>query len=353
MRRIVIFEFNDFHTGIFPIYHQYLPALLNDKHLKLTFFTVPHAVKELQETGINVQPITSGLFHYILKKLHLMPLYLKWKTQKIIKCYKPDVVIFNSIEPYCNFELFRQVLSKKHINIAILHNPELFEKEDKPANCLYFVLSDIIYKKYLNSVDGYMLPFMASQHILSKQYALEKERLIMVGIQGHVDFYRRDYLFLIEISKEFKKRRINRCVFNIIGCLHKEQLEAVVKEENLSMYFIFHSHLIDQQFSEEINRCDYIMPLLGKEHQKYYKDKATTSLFFSAAYNKPMILTEENARAWCLPENVAITYTDLNSALDVFVNISVDMALADEYKSYIDHKIEENLAVLSQFKQHV
>ena len=164
----------------------------------------------------------------------------------------------------------------------------------------------------------------------------------MIGIQGQVDFKRRDYNLVVEVSEKLKEGGIKNIKFNIIGTHNRETLRDIVSEKGLQSYFVFHESLDDRQFFEEVAKCDYLMPLLGEEQKSYYANKMTATYSHSAAYRIPMIIYSANAEAWGINHAQAVLYSDINSLFGVLKSLRDYADLQVKYAQLIDEKVARN-----------
>lgn len=308
----LVVELNNYHTETFPVYEQLLPSFLGTDRINWHYLHMPEKSDDLSDVYLNLHCAVSRFGYFIIRNTGLRVPVFTWKINRLLSQLETDILVFNSIEPERNRDIFRTV--KARVKIALIHNPERFNLK-RNENEYYFVLSRTVYETFRDSLplSGYLLPYF-------KPYAIqEKERsphVTTVGIQGWVNFKRRDYAFLIDQAKELKKNSVDSVRFNIIGANNSKggkRLREMISENSLSDYFTLHEKLTDKEFYNEIAKCDILMPLLGREQEKYFRKKISSTLSHAAAYGKPLLLTSANAEAWDLPPDSCCTYTDLSS----------------------------------------
>lgn len=349
--KVVVVELNKYHTETFPIYENLLPAFLQTESVECHYYC--HADKAVELSGVYryIAPIIGNFCYFVVRNLQLRTPFFRWKIQRIIDKLKADVVVFNSIEPERNLNVFKGVRAKR--KIAIVHNPLALSLDAKNANEDYFVLSEIVYNKFRDELplSGYMLPFF-------KPYPTEpKERgdgKIMIGVQGLVNFKRRDYDFLIELCKLLKEQKHEGVVFNIIGSNNKKGgkwLRELIAEFGLEEYFVLHESLDDAAFFSEVEACDLLMPLLGPKQRHYFEDKTTATFSHAAAYNKPMLLSRENAEAWGLDDLKQYIYEDVETCAAVLQHLYNLESHKAKFAQWTALRLKENLKLLEEKNQ--
>lgn len=341
MKKVLVFELNNYHTEVFPIYENLLPSLLNDS-VELEYFVYGSKEKDIKKMYPKTEAICSSITTFALKQFYLRVPFFVYKINKIIKQKNPDIVIFNSIEPERNYKIFKAIKAQK--KIAVIHNPKskTYKNMPKEQNEHFFVLSNIVYEIYKDKIplDGYFLPFFKA-HDIKK---IENLGVTTIGVQGLLNYKKRDYIHLLDIAKELKRRNEKSIVFNIIGGIKTKdgiKFTNSVKESGLQELFVFHSHLNDYEFAQELSRCDFLITLLTEKYSFYYQDKTSASFSHSAAYKIPMILSKENAKAWGVLESEAVIYSDINDLLAKFMGCDREM-MRNVFARKIDGLIEEN-----------
>jgi hypothetical protein len=349
MKKVLVFELNNYHTETFPVYENLLPSLLKSEGLDIRYFVVNEKVDELSKVYPRVKPIAGKCVSFLVRHLQLRIPYFRYAIQKIINREDADLVIFNSIEPKRNFQIFRALKARN--KLALVHNPlnESYDNLQKESNEYFFVLSKIVYDKYSTKMplDGYFLPFF-------KMYDLKKkvnDGRIVVGVQGLLNYNKRDYSHLLAIATALREKNLNHVVFSIIGTLNKKdgaRFLLSVEEAGLKDFFIFHPEMDDRTFAEKLSECDFLITLLTEKYAFYYRDKTSASFSHSAAYNIPLILTRENADAWHLDENVALIYESVDGLAEKFQGANVqNRTIQERYEQFIEKTKEVNRAFLS------
>lgn len=343
---ILVIEFNDFHTETLPIYREFLPFLFPESAVRIRYYIPNYSYMRFPRSELDVRPLSSRLAASIAARVGATESFHKTKIKSLIRNLKPDVLVFNSIEPLAFYKELAKEVPATIKQLAIVHNPRLvvdsgfkFEYGD------YYVLGDKVYETWKDYVNGYMLPFYSTSPLLESARD-DSENLI--GIQGIVDYARRDYPLLVRIATALKKAgNPSGCRFNIIGVLGKEKLQREVESSGLTDMFIFHNKLSDDCFNKQIAKCQFIMPLLGLAHGRYLSDKITASYSHSAAHRIPLILSGPNAAAWGLDHTNSVIYETEQCLVDILGDLPSAADLRGQYISFINKKIEENKAILT------
>lgn len=345
--KLLVVELNQYHTETFPIYAPLLPSFLHTEEIELHFLCHAEKASELSSVYEDISPVISKAGYFIVRNLQLRSNYFRWKIQKIIDRLDIDVLVFNSIEPDRNQKVFK-ALQSPH-KLAIVHNPAKLIIEKEP-NESYFVLGESVYEHFKTSLplDAYLLPFFKPFQTKAKSKA---DDCLMIGVQGLVDFRRRDYDFLIQLAKNLKMKEVTSVRFNIIGSNNKKggaRLRELIAQNDLGNYFILHEYLDDKTFFSEIEACDLLMTLLGEKQKHYFKDKTTATFSHAAAFNKPMLLSLDNAKAWSLDETTQYIYKDLASAAELLSSITDLPSRKAAFSDWRETKLEKNRALLSE-----
>ena len=315
--KILIVELNKYHTETFPIHSNLLPAFFGEDDIEFHYMCHEDNARQLNDVYENTAPVVSNFIYFLVKNTGLRPWYFKRKIQGTIDRIIADAVVFNSIEPERNRKVFNAVKAKR--KIAVIHNPKRFSLR-KNDNEDFFVISKTVFEAFKDALplSGYLLPFFKPY---PSEPSVKNSGKTMIGIQGLIDFRRRDYNFLVKLAITLKKQGISNVLFNIIGANNKKggkKLRDMIREDALSEYFRLHEKLVDKAFYSEIETCDLLMPLLGPLQESYLKEKTSATLSHAAAYSKPMLLSRSNAVAWELDEGNAFLYNDLESCAQLF-----------------------------------
>jgi len=346
--RVLVFELNPYHTETFSIYSYYLPKIFNQK-VDIKYFVLPQKYNDLKEEVYknDIFQIVSKNTYFFIKHFGLRKVFYTLKIKQLIKNLNPDLIIFNSVEPKGNFQIFKKINFKK--KWGLIHNPLSNDIENIAS---FFVLSKTLYEKYQSKYNllGYMLPYFKEFDFQEKKFNQNK---IIIGAQGIVKFSRKDFLFLIKLAKKLKEKNISNIKFNIIGSENKKdwiKLKKQILTEKLESFFILHKSLSDEKFFKEINDCDFLIALLHERQKIYFEDKISATLSHAAAYSKPLILWDQNAKAWEIDKEGAIVYKDLDDLVDKLQNMNYDK-MKEDFKKQIEEKIKRSLEYLLIAKQ--
>lgn len=344
--RIVVVELNKYHSETFPIYENLLPSFFNKGDLEWFYYQLPAPRNRRSTAYPYVRPIIGEWEYFLIRNLGFrIPVFAR-KVQHIVDSTGADVVVFNSIEPKRNQRVFEAVTASK--KIALIHNAAAFSPHEKRGNEFFFVLSPIVYHHFRNTLplDGYLLPFFKPYTIASHQRNGDKT---IIGIQGLVNFVRRDYAFLIQVAGKLKEEGIETVLFNIIGSNNKKggkKLRELIRVAGLESFFKLHEYLDDQAFFAEIEQCDVLMPLLGPEHEVYFKDKTTATFSHAVAYNKPMVLWRRNAEAWNLDGRTQYVYDDVDDCADILQHLTALPKKKERFEQWRNIQIDINRELL-------
>jgi hypothetical protein len=222
----------------------------------------------------------------------------------------------------------------------------------------YFVLGEKVFQKHQNQdIDAYLLPFFPQF-----QSAMEnRPGECVIAIQGNINFKRRDYPLLVETAAELKRRNTQGISFNIIGGLGSRdasRLMKMVRDNGVMEYFRFHRSLCDKEFFQEIADSHYLMPLLEDAQEKYMAHDTITSTYsHSAAYNRPMILSAQNAKMWDIDSRTALIYRDIHGLVDLIHDLPKEESyreLCESLNEWKEQLIEENKRLLREvFSKYV
>lgn len=346
MKKVLIFELNNYHTETFPIYEKLLPTLLHDE-IDVEYFVMQKRYDDTAAIYKKVHLLFGKWIFFFAKHLQFRVPFFIYRINRIIKEMSPDLVVFNTIEPERYYRIFKKIIAPK--KLGLIHNPKK-NTVSKKTNEYYFVLSKILFENFKKSIplDGYLLPYFRQFDFPVRG---NNERLV-IAVQGLVSFKRRDYPFLIEAAREMQKRGVSDVVFNIIGSRHIRDAEAflkMVQDGGVERYFLFYDELDDRAFFEQINDSDCIMTLLHQNQSHYYREKTTASCSHAAAYAKLLVLSKENADAWGVGSDMAIVYDGLESFVDTILTMrSSQDRITETFRRFIEQSIEENKIELSK-----
>ena len=344
--KVCVIELNKFHTEIFPIYENFLPIIFPNRHLKIHYFVVPQKYEELKNIyGGNFHKVYQPAVYNVCSKTGIRKYYFKYRVSRIVREHQPDLIILNSIAPKRIWYAFDSISDK--LKFGIVHGFDELSPQDR-ENTFYFVLGENVFQKYSGqNIHAYLLPFFPQ--FTFKQEKQPKHKEFVIAIQGNIDFRRRDYPLLVNIAKELKARCINGIKFNIVGGMrHRDArtLRNMVSESGVQSYFLFHKSLNDEQFYREIIESHFLMPLLGETQKRYLSnDTISSTLSHSGSYNKPMILSYNNANLWQMNDQIALIYGEKQDLIDIMMHLPDKhnySHLCKSLNSWKEQRIEEN-----------
>ena len=348
--KVCVIELNKFHTEVFPVYENLLPAIFPDREIDIHYFVVPRKYQELKHIyGDRLHAAYDAGVYFLCSKTGLRGIYFKSSVKRIIGQHHPDLVIFNSIVPERTRDAFESITDRMKFGIVHGFGRVL---PRKMKNSFYFVLGEEIYQKYREqNIDGYMQP-------LFPQFKLEKVRnedKTIIAVQGTISFKRRDYPLLVRTARELKARQQAGVLFNIVGSMSHRDAPALlrlVRRHHVEDYFQFHEALSDEQFYREVISSDYLMPLLGERQKKYLShDTITSTHSHSISYNKPMILSADNAMAWGMDSSTALIYKSHRELTELITGLPDKEAynsLCSALKNLKNQKEEKNRKFLKE-----
>lgn len=348
MKKVLVFELNNYHTETFPIYEHVLPKLFGEEAMTFEYYVLPQKQADVATFYEKSNAICSRVIFFFIRKLQLRRLYYTWKINRIVKETGADIVVFNSVEPDRNLKVFSGI--EAPLKIGVMHNPGKIAYQ-KGANERLFVLNKNVFDKYRErlALDGFILPFY---HPRSLSTLEKKSGQTLIAVQGLVKFNRRDYGLVVDVAKALKRRGQSHIRFNIIGNIGTkdgQKLKERIRTEGLEEYFILHGFLHDREFLEEVAKCDYIMTALSPAYDQYFTDKMTASFSHSATFRIPMILSGQNAAAWGIPDEAAVVYDTIDEMVAKLLEEGYETR-AERYRSYVAKMIDNNL---EELKRHV
>jgi hypothetical protein len=94
------------------------------------------------------------------------------------------------------------------------------------------------------------------------------------------------------------------------------------------------------------------MPLLGDAQEKYLAHDTITSTYsHSAAYNKPMIMSTQNAKIWDIDSRTTLIYSDMYGLVDLIQDLPKEEAyreLCESLNKWTEQRIAENKRLLRE-----
>ncbi len=348
MLKVLVFEFFPYHAQNFPMYPQLLPELLGTDDVSFEFYAVPEQIPDLifpqPEHLHRIYPSTA--FESRLKRLRLNVPYLKGVVALQRRKYRPDCIVFNTLEPGATYRTFAGIKATK--KIGILHNPDT-ARFAKDANTRYLCMNEYIYQNLRADglLDGYLLSFFPPLDL----GATPAHDGIVVGIPGGISFNRRDYHVALDAAAIWKaSNKPVHVTFNVIGEVGRKDgraLQEQIRSRGLERYFIFHERLTDADFAVQVHACDYLLPLVGGQQERYLKVKNSATFSHSARYLKPMVLPVTAAREWDLSPECCITYENTADLAARLASLpQPDPDIQKNYAALIARKLADNRAVL-------
>ncbi len=348
--KVCVFELNKFHTEVFPVYENLLPAIFPDRNIKIDYFVIPGKYRQLKMVyGEALHEIYNAAIYFVCSKTGLRKFYFRSVVGTAIRQYQPDLVIFNSIVPKRCWYVFESIQDRMKFGLVHGFGEVRHRKMERTH---YFVLGEKVFQKHQKQdIDAYLLPFYPQFRSAPENRPGEW----VIAIQGIINFKRRNYPLLVETAAELKRRNIQGISFNIIGGLNSRdatRLAGMVRDNGVMEYFRFHRSLDDKEFFREIADSHYLMPLLGDAQEKYLThDTITATYSHSAAYNKPMIISANNAKVWEINSRTALIYRDMRELVDLIQDLPKEESyrkLCESLNEWKEQRIEENKRLLRE-----
>lgn len=349
--RVCVVELNHFHTEVFPVYAQYLPDLMHAP-VEIDYFVIPRKLDELRPVhGSRVHPVYRAGLYRIASKTGLRTFYFKRCVDAIVAEHRPDVLVFNSAEPKRVYAAFKH--AKVAVKVGVVHVYGQVDLVKSPGEH-YFVLGPNVYEHHRPQgvLDGYFLPFF-------RPYPLsppERPRGVLIGIQGNIDYRRRDYPGLLELAQTLLRQGGAGIRFNIIGgARHRDavRLRQAIRVRGLESMFVLHDELNDADFFQQVVACDFLMPLLGPEHSRYYRFMITATLSHASAYGIPLVLARDNALAWGLDDAQAIAYESYDELARMMLRGEITQRRGEVLAAFVqgvNGRVQENRRVLRELR---
>jgi len=273
----------------------------------------------------------------------LTKLRLLWLVPRYAKKKNIDAIIINTLDS----NLCRALLKRLSFirRIAILHNADKFIKGSCYAHNLKYI--DCAF-----TLTNYIAEFLEKNNIYAKPVLLadfghtsslkEPDQTINIVIPGQIDFTRRDYISLLNITGIPSNIR-----FVLLGNASKNdgpELIKRIKAEQLESRFLWFEHYIEHDdFIEHIANADIIMPLLHPQcdsYDKYRTCKSSAAFMWSKAFLRPMLL--ENGFKPIKEYQLISAYYDikqLGNALPLLVQRLADLQIfldPNDKNSYVN-----------------
>ncbi len=351
-QKVIVFELLPFHAHNLCLHSHLLRILSGHNNFDIKYYLHPQLLADntyFQNSDSVSATVSSALLQPLLKCRLLKP-WLITKFRWIVATSKPDIIIFNSLEPGLGMALFKQL--RNIPRIALVHNPERIPANND-NNALLLCMNRYIFNHYKSKIDGYCLSFFGPKIDGDKR----KDQMLIIGIPGGVSFNRRDYRFLLETARILKNRQdITYDIrFNIIGSILEKDgpsLLELVHKHDLNDYFYFHNTVSDREFVRAISECDALLPLITDDRSPYFVMKNSATFSHSARYAIPMIMTERNAAAWAIPSTACVIYNNHKTLADALITLKRNIpAIKSHYETVIEQSISENKSHLRLLHQ--
>jgi hypothetical protein len=347
-KNILIVELNHYHHVVFPMYSEMLPALFPKTKINLFYLVHPNNFEQLVPYYKNIYQIGSSFVMKLMKHLQLLPFFNYFKIQKLIKRNDIDFVFFNTIEPKRVYKVFKKIKTPR---ASIVHEFGQQIEIIPSENEYYFCLADYVFEhfKSKNVLSGYIFPFFTNFKQSPKK-EIQNDKII-IGIQGHIDFKKRDFQLIIDMAKKLKEINNTNILFNIVGSIEGagegHKLKTLIEENELGEYFILHPRLDDDQFHEQFELCTIIMPLINIEQSCFLEEKMTSAYILAAAFKTPMLIKEKVAKTWHIKN--AITYNE-EDLFEKLLDMKQDYvnSFISRFEQEVDSKLNTNKQILEK-----
>ena len=346
--KVFVFELNTYHLEILPLYRAQLPALFDEKKISIHYF-LNTAIAKRAETilGTSVTRLGNELVRYVFPTKTMRAFFYRHAIQKLINHHKPDVIVFNTLEPKPYQDLFKAL--DHPVKIGLVHNFETYNSHDKikSENELLFCLHKYNYvtlNKADRKADGYFVPFNRCLDFVKTRHKIDQ---IEIAVPGIISYNRRNYLLLIQLAKTFAlHNHSTKITFNILTNSTERDgpdFRKKIEEENLQKYFRFHRWLSDVDFFDQLANAHYVMPILNHDRGTYALGKVSAAFEHSGAYGVPLILDERTAQTWGLGKTNGIIYDSPDNLVELLLTKKVDRdSLSREYNLFVTRQMEEN-----------
>ena len=198
-------------------------------------------------------------------------------------------------------------------------------------------------------VDGYLSPFFKYLDVSTESEVKER---VEIAVQGVISFGRRDYPMLIELCEQLSRQTPRpNVVFNILGdadIRDGPKLRQRVTDLGLGNYFRLHSWLPALEFFRQLQRADYIMPLVSPR-QRIYADNVNGHCrvrVFRCLWHASHPASGGRL-AVGIPKSACVTYPGTEELGDTLLRGLDDRSRhARRYRAVVAEKIRQNLAIL-------
>ena len=308
--------------------------------------TIPGFCKYLIELGYNVDVITRCYAEEIFTSLKyedkLKTFECNEKTfDRIIKDYdftKYDRIIYNSkiiyigkvfkIGGYDLSEYYDVVPKGKKENIYVQHH---IDKINDFYKAKQIILANPAKKPELE--DLVVNPHYFGELKL-KNY--KKQDFVNFISIGELSQHRKNWLLLISAVRDLHNLGISNFNVTIIGKRHFNEIDEELEDPEIKKYFKILGRVDYQTMFKNLNKADFILPLL--EPGMSYMEKSTSGTFqLIYGFNKPCIIHKIYADIYGFNKKNSLIY-ESNEDLSDVMQKAISMT-NDEYKN-----IQKNLS---------
>ena len=350
--KVLVFELNSFHIELLPMCRVLMPSLFDNRELDIHYYLLPSLVERARDVvGAQVHTLNSSRLRYALPTKRLRSIYYRWRIQKLVDRLDPVAIIFNTVEPQVYLDTFRGI--RHPLKIGIVHNPrrERIDYQTGGPGELIFCLHEYNYHLLEKDkpVDGYLSPFFKYLDVSTESEVKER---VEIAVQGVISFGRRDYPMLIELCEQLSRQTPRpNVVFNILGdadIRDGPKLRQRVTDLGLGNYFRLHSWLPALEFFRQLQRADYIMPLVSPR-QRIYADNVNGHCrvrAFRCLWHASHPASGGRL-AVGIPKSACVTYPGTEELGDTLLRGLDDRSRhARRYRAVVAEKIRQNLAIL-------
>jgi len=312
MKNIILIEMNNYHDEVL---YSAASSLIESGEYNISIITTMFnaenlLIKELKNI-ININ-ILDNLDNRNNKFINYL------KILKIIKMNKPDLLVFNTLED-TKLSLFAIIFLSKYKIIRVLHNVKRikfnlnFKNNAKMLTELVLrniirkniVLNYEVYKYSLennlinrNKLDySYFIDYYFNniiEYIENIPEVIKKEKnKIYIGIQGNIEFKRRNYNILLSLLDICNKQERDNIRFILIGDCSKgdgPNYLNIIKEKGYSSNFIIYKYFLKyENYFKILMQCDFLMNLIDNSTKEYNETKLTSTENMSYIFKKYVI----------------------------------------------------------------
>jgi len=340
------------------MYQALIPSLFNDQELDLHYYVHPAILNRARDfVGPQVYSLTPPSLRYAMPTKRIRALYYRWRIQQLLERLKPVLLIFNTIEPLAYFNTFKAI--RHPLKIGIVHNPRGQETRCRirSEGELYLCLHEFNYQRLKTDglVDGYLSPFF---RCLDIPRTPSPQHVVEIAVPGIVNFDRRHYPALLDLCEHLSRQNVEtEVVFNILGNITTKdgpKFRRMIRARGFDRHFKVHSFLPDSIFFRQLQRANYVMPLVVSNRESLYINGGKVTLTFghAGAYKKPMILERDIASAWAIPNEACVSYTSLEGLAKKLPHLDQDDLRTERHERCIAEMVEQNKFFLRKLSRN-